>query len=245
MTIPPFLLIDLDDTILDYDATGMACWSHYYRMYAPRMGVTIPDLQQAVEASRKWYWDDMRRYRHGRLHQWGARRAILHRAFRALGLRQPDLAEEFADTFTREREEWIKPFPGAVEALEKIRASGARTALVTNGQASQQRAKVERFNLAGYFDLLWIEGERGVGKPDARVFTQVAKELGARVEDAWMIGDDMRFDICPAHQLGMHTVWIDIGRDSDEDIPYEIRVPSLSQLCTMWLMNSPQPAGIR
>jgi putative hydrolase of the HAD superfamily len=234
MAIPRFILVDMDDTILDYDATGLACWRHFYEEYAPRLQVGVADLRCAVEESRRWFWGDMRRYRMGRLNQTQARRGIMHRAFRALGIRRPDLADEFAERFTREREEWIQPFPGALPALVALRAAGARLAMVTNGQASQQRAKIERFQLAQYFDLIWIEGERGVGKPDAEVFTRAAQGLGARVEEAWMVGDDVRFDIRPAHDLGMRTAWIDIGRDRMVDVPCDMRVSTLWELSERW-----------
>jgi len=45
-------------------------------------------------------------------------------------------------------------------------------ALVTNGDATQQRDKIERHRLAGYFDAILIEGEFGVASRDGRVSTR-------------------------------------------------------------------------
>jgi HAD superfamily hydrolase (TIGR01509 family) len=235
MPIPPFLLLDLDDTILDYDATGMACWEHYFKLYAAKLDIEKKSLKQAVETSRRWYWSDMRRYRVGRLNQLEARRAIIYRAFRALGLDRGDCAEEFAVEFTREREVWIRVFPGALSALDAFHSAGTRMALVTNGQESQQQEKIKRFDLARYFDLVWIEGERGVGKPEAVVFQEAMRSLSGRPEQTWMIGDDARFDIRPAHAAGLRTAWIDIGRDQEEDVPWDMRAASLIELCNTWL----------
>ena len=39
-------------------------------------------------------------------------------------------------------------FPGAHEVVDALKARGLRLALVTNGEASLQRAKVDRFALA-------------------------------------------------------------------------------------------------
>jgi putative hydrolase of the HAD superfamily len=234
MPIPLFCLLDLDDTILDYDSTGSACWNKYYANYAVKLGVREESLRQAIEESRRWYWSDMRRHRFGRMHQLVARRAILHRAFYSLGLHCPDVAEEFAEAFTREREEWIRPFPKAIQALEAMSASGARMALVTNGQASQQQAKIERYQLARFFEIIWIEGERGIGKPEPIVFQTILAGLRAKPQEAWMIGDDLRFDISPARAVGMCTAWIDIGRDMPDEVEWDLRAPSLIDLSHQW-----------
>ena len=39
-------------------------------------------------------------------------------------------------------------FPGAHEAIDRLRALGVKLALVTTGAADMQRVKVERFELA-------------------------------------------------------------------------------------------------
>ena len=41
-------------------------------------------------------------------------------------------------------------------------------AMITNGASATQRAKIERFHLAPYFDHILIEGELGFGKPEPR-----------------------------------------------------------------------------
>ncbi len=55
-------------------------------------------------------------------------------------------------------------------ALAAVRAQVPSLGLVTNGAAAAQRAKIERFELARFFDVIVVEGEAGFGKPDPRVF---------------------------------------------------------------------------
>lgn len=100
-------------------------------------------------------------------------------------------------------------FPRAIETIEHFRSAGVRTALITNGGASGQRGKVERFALAPYFDCVVIEGEFGVGKPDERVFQHALAAVGCDPSSAWMVGDNLVADIETPHRLGMHTVWVD------------------------------------
>ncbi len=67
---------------------------------------------------------------------------------------------------------------------------------------------MERFNLAPLFDLILIEGEFGTGKPDPHVFQYALEKLGASPSDTWMVGDDLEYDIRPAGELGIGTVWV-------------------------------------
>ena len=58
--------------------------------------------------------------------------------------------------------------------------------LVTNGDATQQRDKIERHGLARFFDAIVIEGEFGAGKPDEIVYRHALGELalGPGIHDA-------------------------------------------------------------
>ena len=54
---------------------------------------------------------------------------------------------EIADSFSRLREKAVRPFPGAIETLRRLREFGIRLALLTNGHPSLQRRKVEAHGL--------------------------------------------------------------------------------------------------
>jgi putative hydrolase of the HAD superfamily len=82
-------------------------------------------------------------------------------------------------------------------------------ALVTNGDARAQRAKIERFDLARHFDCIVIESEFGQGKPSPAIFLHALGVLERSPRDAWMVGDSLTFDISPAKDLGIFSVWVD------------------------------------
>src|SRR4029079_10828932 len=94
-----------------------------------------------------------------------------------------DLAIRIADRFTAYREEEMFIFPGAHEAIDKFNILGVKLALVTNGAADTQRAKVERFELAHRFHHIQIEGEHGFGKPEERAYLHAMKALGVSAAD--------------------------------------------------------------
>ena len=85
------------------------------------------------------------------------------------------LAEDFA---ARRRAAW-RLFPEALDVLRRLRERSTRLALVTNGDLRHQRDKVERHGLGAFFDVILIEGELGVGKPDPIVYRQALDALRA------------------------------------------------------------------
>lgn len=207
--LPRGVLLDLDDTILRYGAVADGLWAELSREIGPALGVTGKALLAAVDESRDRYWDDPERHRRGRLDLRVARRAIVAAAFEELGLDAPEAAEEMAERFTRVREERVELFPGAREAMSALRERRVPLALLTNGSSEFQRQKIDRFDLAPYFEGIFVEEELGFGKPDPRVFELGLEVLGIAAADAWMVGDDLERDIAPAVALGIHTVWVD------------------------------------
>jgi HAD superfamily hydrolase (TIGR01509 family) len=233
MPIPSYLVLDLDDTILDYSAPAEIVWKQLYPVYAKKAGVPAARLQQAVDESRRWYWSDPDRFREGRLNLQQARRVFVRAGFEKLGIPDSRLADEMADFFSREREIVVRPLDGAIEALEILRARGAVMALLTNGEASLQRAKIVRFGLERFFRAILIESEIGVGKPDPLAHRTALAALGVTPDQAWMVGDDLEFDIRPARAMGMRTAWIR-GAAPEKRSPADLVVPSLRALVDRW-----------
>ncbi len=214
-TLPEFLFLDMDDTILDYSAPGEKCWENLCLAFAPQLDGLSPDqLLAAINRSREWFWSDRERYRRWSLDLRSARRLVLARAFEQLQIDNPRISDEIADSFTTQREEMVQPFPGAIETLGILRDRGIRMGLITNGNAEFQRAKIRRFGLEQYFDFILIQSEFGVGKPDQRVFQHGLECFGVPPAQVWMIGDDLEFDMRPAQALGLGTVWVNHARES-------------------------------
>ncbi len=213
MTSPPTaIFFDLDGTILDWQ-TGMeeswlaSCEAHCDGSFAPAQ------LHEAIRARRTWFWADPERAYAGRMDLDGASREIVRHAFADAGLSGIAIAHRIADDYRARRTAHIAPYPGAIETLASFRARGMRTALLTNGEARNQRRSVLQHRLTAYFDCIVIEGEFGAGKPDERVFRHALEAVSGRPETTWMIGDSLAADIAPAVALGMHAVWVDVEGD--------------------------------
>ena len=124
-----------------------------------------------------------------------------------------ELAIRIADRFTTYREEEVFVFPGAHDAIDAFKALGIKLALVTNGAADTQRAKVERFELAHRFHHIQIEGEHGFGKPEERAYLHAMDALGVAAPDTWMIGDNLQWEVEVPQKLGIYAIWMDVHGD--------------------------------
>ena len=219
--LPRAMLLDLDDTILDDAGGADACWRTVCEEFACAAGARdAATLLAAVDAEREWYWSDRERHRRGRLDLAAARAGIAAGALRRLGREPGTLAEAVAWAYGECRRASVRPFPGALEALAAFRERGVRLALITNGASEMQRGKIERFGLAPLFDGILVEGELGFGKPDDRVFLRALEAVGAGPSDAWVVGDNLDWEIAPARRLGMGAVWVDAaGRGLPADPP--------------------------
>jgi putative hydrolase of the HAD superfamily len=167
-------------------------------------------VREAIRRTSRWYWADPDRHRAGRLELDSARREVVALALATLGIDDGGVADRIAQVYSRERDARMELLPDAVETVRWFRAAGARLALLTNGGAAAQRAKVERFGLRELFDEILIEGEVGYGKPDPRVYELALQRLGAAPEEAWMVGDNLEWDVTQPQKLGLVGIWIDV-----------------------------------
>jgi putative hydrolase of the HAD superfamily len=211
---PLALLLDLDDTILDDSSLVHESWREACAVHADRFApLDAAIVVEAIHTASKWFWGDPDRHREGRLRLDGARREVVRLALLELGVEDADLAACIGDAYSHRRDIGITLLPDALDTVRWLCDSGRRLALLTNGAAAAQRRKIARFELADLFDVILVEGELGFGKPDERVYERALSALGVMPADAWMVGDNLEWDVAAPQKLGMCGVWID-GRGS-------------------------------
>ena len=211
--LPAVILLDLDDTILDDTGRRDACWRTACTEAAELWAdIDVEALYAEVERVRCWFWSDAERSRAWRSTMRRAWQEIGRLAIEQLG-GHPGIGAWIGDRHFELRDEAIAPFPGAVETLSALRARGARLGLITNGSSDAQRAKISRFALEEHFEYVGIEGEVGFGKPDRRAFENALRALDSCPAEAWMVGDNLEWEIEPAQALGIKAIWVDVRGD--------------------------------
>jgi putative hydrolase of the HAD superfamily len=203
------VLLDLDDTLLDYSGGVDASWESTCAVVAEPAGVDPRALVPALVEARRRFWTDPEHNRRERVNMLGAWGQIAARALEGCGRPGDALALAMAEDYAVRRREAMRLFPDALATLEHFRAAGAALGLVTNGDARQQRDKIERHGLARFFDVIVIEGEFGAGKPDEAVYRHTLAALRTAPAAAMMIGDHLEFDVEGSQRVGVRGIWLD------------------------------------
>jgi putative hydrolase of the HAD superfamily len=87
-------------------------------------------------------------------------------------------------------------------------------ALVTNGAARLQRAKLTVTGLESYFTAVIVSEEVGIGKPDAAPFAAAVDELQLTPGDVVMVGNDVERDITGARNARIRAIHVDRRTES-------------------------------
>jgi phosphoglycolate phosphatase len=142
-------------------------------------------------------------------------RAMLSNALLAAGVTaEPDrldnLVAMFMDVYARRLAETSRPFPGAVEALDRFAAEGWRLAVCTNKFERHSRLLLEAVGIADRFVVIAGQDTYGVRKPDPRHLSETIRAAGGDLRRAIMVGDS-EVDVETAKAARVPVVAVDFG----------------------------------
>ena len=183
------ILFDLDDTLYDL----RSYWHERLRLVLDLVGARHahlnPETLASVAMSERVFiehWPDF--------------------------LRRQGIDDEvlIAETHAVFRQEWFERMALAEDAAPMLMALRPhyKLGLITNGPSAIQRAKIERFGLAEYLDVLIVSGEVGVAKPDPAIFRLALEQLGVEPTEALFVGDAPEYDLRGAAAAGVPFVWM-------------------------------------
>jgi len=207
--LPKGILFDLDDTILVCDPLIEEAWRDVCAAFAGEAGVAPESLHSKILDVRQWFWASAARQVASRVSIEQARRDIADLALQELGVDRKSLADGIGDAYTARLSALARFYPGAEETLQRLAEMKMSMALLTNGDARVQRAKVKRFQLTRFFKTILIEGELGYGKPDEAIYRRALSDIGLTVGEVWSVGDHLDWDVAAPQKLGIYAVWND------------------------------------
>jgi len=113
----------------------------------------------------------------------------------------------------------VKVYPDAIPTVKYFRERGLKTAIVSNATMRFEYI-VKKFCFHEYFDVLMASYKVMRLKPHSIIFLETLRFLGAKPEEAVMVGDSYKADIAGVKKLGIRGVLLNRG-ESQENTAYE------------------------
>jgi putative hydrolase of the HAD superfamily len=123
----------------------------------------------------------------------------LERYFTLLEVPEPHLAGE---RIQRGYGLWSRSLDGVIEAIDRLRGEGIRTAVVSNSDGSV-RDSLATAGLSGLFEFVIDSSEVGVSKPDPRIFVAALERLEVEPSKTWYVGDSVYHDVNGARAVSL------------------------------------------
>lgn len=99
-------------------------------------------------------------------------------------------------------------YPGVKELLFRLRESGKKIGIITDGRPEGQNAKIEALGLCSLVDEIIITDELGgieFRKPCAKAFELMQKRMNISYEKMCYVGDNIKKDFVAPNRLGMQV----------------------------------------
>ncbi|MBQ0079054.1 MAG: HAD-IA family hydrolase [Eubacterium sp.] len=209
------ILFDFDGTLMDTNNIIIESWQHTFR--------TLEGREESLERLIPTFGEPLSRTMAEFFPNIPVEESIeVYRSFQR-------------DHFTG----YIELFPGVKEMVHEAKAAGYKTAIVTSRLVNTTTEALTKFGIIDDFDVIVTPEDTDKHKPDPEPALVALRKLGAKPENAVMLGDTM-FDILCANNAGVKSVlvgwtfalkgWTD--EDFGDDKP-SLRLENPEDLITM------------
>jgi 2-haloacid dehalogenase len=216
------LLLDLDDTILDFHKAERIALGKTIREFGLE---PTEEVLSCYHVINKWHWEQLEK---GVM----TRAEILVNRFAVLFEKQGIAVDAAACAKAYEKNLSIGHYflPGAEEAVDSL-SKKYRLFLVSNGTASVQKGRMTSANLYRFFEKVFVSQEIGHTKPSKAYFDACfARIPDFDPEKAIIVGDSLSSDIQGGINAGIKTVWINPDHKPCGDIKPDYELEALHQL---------------
>ncbi len=218
-----FVLIDLDDTILDFHAAEAVAIRDTLRQFGidPNDGV----IATYSKINRRM-WQMLEQGEATRAEILVNRFALL---FNSLGVVGDPAQAELTYEHELSKAYWF--VEGAPEFLEELTRRGYRLYLASNGTTAVQTGRIKGSGIEKYFEKVFLSEEIGAVKPQAEYFDACfAAVPEMKREQTIIVGDTFSSDILGGFNAGIYTCWFNPkGRSAVGDRRPDGEITKLSQ----------------
>lgn len=193
-------LFDLDDTLLDFQASEKLCFTQTFLHFGVRN--LLEEIHAKYKIENNLLWKQLER---GEVDKDFLK---IERFKRTLDFFKLEIDPALVSDFYLEQLPLnVVLIDGAVEILKFARQFG-EIGIITNGIEVTQRERIKNSDLKNYIDFLAVSEACGFAKPDIRFFEYAVKK--AKVferEKTIIVGDRLEADILGGRNFSIDTCW--------------------------------------
>jgi phosphoglycolate phosphatase len=190
---PPTLVLDLDGTLVDS---------------APDLVATLNLILAAEGVEPLPHHEAVKKIGNGAKAM--IETGLTSRGVAVTAARLDFLYASFLEHYTVHMADLTRPFPGAVDALDRFTGAGWRLAICTNKLERLSRDLLTRLGIADRFAVIAGQDSYGARKPDPLHLTRTIADAGGSLANAVMVGDT-HIDIDTARAAGVRSVAVSFG----------------------------------
>lgn len=145
----------------------------------------------------------------------GGARLLIVRALQSEGITLPDeeiagMTQRFIAHYADNIAVGSRPFPGLLEALDRLEGKGVRLAVCTNKLERLARLLLDALDLTGRFAVITGADTYARSKPDPLPLLSTISAAGGTAGQALMVGDSIT-DVLAARATGVPVVAVSFG----------------------------------
>lgn len=218
-----FLLLDLDDTILDFHKAERLAIAKTFRDFG---------VEPTEEVLHRYHLINRSCWERLETGEWTREQVLVNRfdlLFGELGVAVD--ATACARAYEKNLSIGHYFLPGAQEAVEAL-SKKYRLFLVSNGTASVQKGRMTSADLYPYFEKVFVSQELGHNKPSIAYFEKAFAQIpDFDPQKALIVGDSLTSDILGGINAGIATCWVNPHHlPKRADIPADYEIEGIYQL---------------
>ena len=157
---------------------------------------------------------------------WQLTQDALDYALARHGIDDPGLRQRLLDAYFK-----LGAYPEAAGVLRTLKASGMRTAILSNGSPDMLNAAVENAGIGGDLDAVLSVDELRVFKPHPSVYQLAVDRLGVEAHRICFMSSNS-WDAWAASNFGFRVVWVNRFGQPRENLPGnpDFEIEDLSKL---------------
>ncbi|WP_195702002.1 YjjG family noncanonical pyrimidine nucleotidase [Companilactobacillus futsaii] len=193
-----YILIDLDDTILDTRANTRNALKEMSKF------VDFPFNDEQIQY---WYqmndslWKQLEEKQISRQELMNSRFPNLFRHFNKK-IDTTNINQQYFALLNQQHE----LMPGAKKTLQELNKT-YRLFAASNGTSDKQYSQTAGAKIDQYFEKIFLSENIGFDKPDKKFFKSIENKLQAPPKDFLMIGDSLSSDIAGANDSDIDSLW--------------------------------------